>query len=156
MEKNAPSKTKIIKTPSVLFMNSNLRKAMHKRNMLRNKYRKGNVGWEAYIRQWNLTTAIHKISKLIYFWERCERGVKNQKFWKTIKPFMSSKKIQMIKLYFARVTKLLLMNGLFVIFSTINFQMWQRKLGLMIKYPMTSRQLMDLQKLLTSIPVILV
>ena len=44
MEKNAPSKTKIIKKPSVPFMNSNLRKAMHKRNMLRNKYRKGLQG----------------------------------------------------------------------------------------------------------------
>ena len=64
---------------------------MHKRNMLRNKYRKGLVGWEAYRRQRNLTTAIYKRSKLTYFQERCEGGVKNQKFWKTIKPFMSSK-----------------------------------------------------------------
>ena len=37
----------------------------------------------------------------------------------------------MIQLYYAKVTKLLLMNGLYVIFSTIIFQMWQWKLGLM-------------------------
>ena len=41
MEKNASSKTKIVKKPLVPFMNSNLRKAMHERNMLWNKYRKG-------------------------------------------------------------------------------------------------------------------
>ena len=43
MEKNAPSKSKIVKKPSVPFMNSNLRKAMQKRkkrNMLRNKYKR--------------------------------------------------------------------------------------------------------------------
>ena len=91
MEKNAPSKSKIAKKPSVPFMNSNLRKAMHKRNMLRNKYKKGLVGWDAYRRQRNLTPAIYKRSKQTYFPERCEGCVKNQKFWKTIKPFMLSK-----------------------------------------------------------------
>ena len=87
MEKNAPSKNRIFKKPSVPFMNSDLRKAMHKGPVLRNKYRMGLVGWEAYRRQQNLTAAIHKRSKLAYFWERCEGGVKNQTFGKTIKPF---------------------------------------------------------------------
>ena len=78
MVKNAPSKNKIFKKPSVPFMNSNLRKAMHKRNMRRNKYRKGLVVWEVCRRQRNLTTAIYERSKLTYFRERCEGGVKNQ------------------------------------------------------------------------------
>ena len=32
-----------------------------------------------------------KKSQATYFSERCEGGVKNQKFWKTIKPFLTSK-----------------------------------------------------------------
>ena len=91
MEKNAPLKSKIIKKPQIPYMNSKLRKAMHKRNMLRNKYKKGLVGWDAYRMQRNITTSIYKKSQATYFSERCAGGVKNQKFWKAIKPFLTSK-----------------------------------------------------------------
>ena len=39
----------------------------------------------------NITTSIYKKSQATYFSERCEGGAKNQKFWKTIKPFLTSK-----------------------------------------------------------------
>ena len=65
--------------------------AMHKRSMLRNKYKKGLVGWDVYRMQRNITTSIYKKSQATYFSERCAGGVKNQKFWKTIKPFLTSK-----------------------------------------------------------------
>ena len=91
MEKNAPVKSKVIKKPQIPYMNSKLRKAMHKRNMLRNKYKKGLVEWDVYRMQRNITTSIYKKSQATYFSERCEGGAKNQKFWKTIKPFLTSK-----------------------------------------------------------------
>ena len=91
MEKNAPVKSKVIKKPQIPYMNSKLRKAMHKRNMLRNKYKKGLVEWDVYRIQRNITTSIYKKSQATYFSERCEGGAKNQKFWKTIKPFLTSK-----------------------------------------------------------------
>ena len=64
---------------------------MHKRNMLRNKYKKGLVKWDVYRMQRNITTSIYKKSQATYFSERCDGGAKNQKFWKTIKPFLTSK-----------------------------------------------------------------
>ena len=88
---NAPVKKKVLKKPSVPYMNSRLRQAIHKKNMLYNAYRKGKVKWDDYRKQRNLTTSINKQSKLTYFRERCDGGPKNQSFWKTIKPFMSDK-----------------------------------------------------------------
>ena len=64
---------------------------MHKWNMLRNKYKKGLVGWDTYRMQRNITTSIYKKSQATYFSEHRAGGVKNQKFWKTIKPFLTSK-----------------------------------------------------------------
>ena len=72
-------------------MNSRLRQAIHKKNILYNAYRKGKVKWDENRKQRNLTTSINKQSKLTYFRERCDGGPKNQSFWRTIKPFMSDK-----------------------------------------------------------------
>ena len=72
-------------------MNSRLRRAIHKKNMLYNAYKKGRVKWDTYRKQRNLTTAINKQSKSAYFRERCDGGPKKQSFWKTIKPFVSDK-----------------------------------------------------------------
>ena len=91
MEKNAPVKSKVIKKPQIPYMHSKLRKSMHKRNMLRNKYKKGLVEWDVYRMQRNITTSIYKKSQATYFSERCDGGAKNKKFWKTIKPFLTSK-----------------------------------------------------------------
>ena len=59
--------------------------------MLRNKYKKGLVKWDVYRMQRNITTSIYKKSQATYFSECCDGGAKNQKFWKTIKPFLTSK-----------------------------------------------------------------
>ena len=91
IDKNAPVKKKTIKKPSLPYMNSSLRRAIHKKNMLYNSYRKGKVNWETYRKQQNLTTAINKQSKAAYFSERCDGGPKKQTFWKTIKPFITDK-----------------------------------------------------------------
>ena len=52
---------------------------------------KGLVEWDVYRIQRNITTSIYKKSQATYFSERCEGGAKNQKFWKTIKPFLTCK-----------------------------------------------------------------
>ena len=83
-DSNAPVKKKILKKPSVPYMNSRLRQAIHRKNMSRNAYKKGKVKWDDYRKQRNLTSAINKQSKLTYFRERCDGGPKNQSFWKTI------------------------------------------------------------------------
>ena len=69
IDKNAPVKKKTLKKPSLPYMNSSLRRAIHKKNMLYNSYRKGKVNWETYRKQRNLTTAINKQSKAAYFSE---------------------------------------------------------------------------------------
>ena len=91
IDKNAPIKKKTLKKPSLPYMNSSLRRAIHKKNMLYNSYRKGKVPWETYRKQRNLTTAINKQSKATYFRERCDGGPKKQKFWTTIRPFITDK-----------------------------------------------------------------
>ena len=46
----------------------------------------------AHLTVWSeLSLRIYKNSQATYFSERCEGGAKNQKFWKTIKPFLTSK-----------------------------------------------------------------
>ena len=70
IDKNAPIKKKTLKKPSLPYMNSSLRRAIHKKNMLHNSYRKGKVPWKTYRKQRNLTTAINKQSKATYFRER--------------------------------------------------------------------------------------
>ena len=91
IDKNAPVKKKTLKKHSLPYMNSSLRRAIHKKNMLYNSYTKGKVNWETYRKQRNLTTAVNKQSKAAYFSERCDGGPKKQTFWKTIKPFITDK-----------------------------------------------------------------
>ena len=91
IDSNAPVKKKIVKKPSVPFINSRLRQAIRRKNMLRNAYKKEKVKWDDDRKQGNLTTAINKQSKLTYFRERCDGASKKQSFWKTIKPFISDK-----------------------------------------------------------------
>ena len=74
-------------------MNSEWRKMMYKRNMMRNIKNKHpcpeNYEWYRILR--NQCVNIGKMSKKQYFTERCKGGPKNQHFWPTIKPFVSSR-----------------------------------------------------------------
>ena len=90
---HAPMKQKTLKRNQVVYMNSEWRKINHKRNMMRNikdKY-PSKENFEKYRQLRNLSTKIGKKSKRTYFQERCDSGPKNQHFWQTIKPFVSSK-----------------------------------------------------------------
>ena len=79
IDKNAPVKKKIIKKPSVTYMNSRLRQAIHKKNMLYNAYRKGKVKWDVYRKQRNLATAINNQNWPIFVKDVME-AQKNNRF----------------------------------------------------------------------------
>ena len=46
--------------------------------------------WDVYRIQRNITITIYKKSQATYFSDRCEGGIKNQKFWKATEPFFTS------------------------------------------------------------------
>ena len=74
-------------------MNGNLRRAVFKKHMLFNKYKKGKTSadWELYRKQRNYVTKLKKASMRVYFYERCAGGPKSKDFWPTMKPFLSKK-----------------------------------------------------------------
>ena len=78
-------------------MNSQLRKACHRKSMLRNKYFKcgrTQLLWEQYRKSQNLVTKLKAKSMTDYFSQRCSaQHLKRNpaKFWDTIKPFMTNK-----------------------------------------------------------------
>ena len=64
IDEHAPMKSKVVKSASVPYMNSALRKAQYKRNMARNKFRKfGKHYWEENRRTRNHVVDIRKKSK---------------------------------------------------------------------------------------------
>ena len=71
IDENVPIKQRTIKKPSVLYMNSKLRKSIHRKSMLYHKYQKGKVSWDTYRKQRNYTTSLNKRSKENYFHKRC-------------------------------------------------------------------------------------
>ena len=91
IDHHAPCKSKLIKCDSVPYMNSELRKALYKRNMVRNKFRKfGKAYWEENRIHRNNVVSIRKRSIANYFSKNCSR--KDKTFWSTVSPFMTDKK----------------------------------------------------------------
>lgn len=90
IDDHAPIRSKCVKSDSVPYMNSRLRKAQYKRNMARNKFRLfGKAHWEENRRHRNNVVSIRKQSMSKYFSEKCAK--KDKTFWSTIKPFMTNK-----------------------------------------------------------------
>ena len=93
INEHAPMKSKVVKSASVPYMNSALRKAQYKRNMARNKFRKfGRHYWEENRRTRNHVVNIRKISVRAYFKENCSKHDKN--FWATTSPFVTDKRFR--------------------------------------------------------------
>ena len=91
INEHAPVKSKILKRASVPYMNSKLRKAIYRRNMARNKFRKyGSTYWEDNHIQRNKVAAIRKASIAKYFSQKCSSHDKS--FWSTFSPFMTAKR----------------------------------------------------------------
>ena len=74
-------------------MNSELRKAINVRNMLRRKYDKCNIlsNWAKYRNQRNYVSKLRKRSKSHYMKEICMSNNNNDNFWNVVKPLMSDK-----------------------------------------------------------------
>ena len=92
VDKHAPLKTKILNGKQAPYMNSELRKAINVKNMLRRKYYKYPTPdkWEKFRTQRNKVNSLKRKSMKQYFYDRCEgdKANKNGKqFWDTIKPF---------------------------------------------------------------------
>ena len=93
IDHHAPLKVKRVHGKQVPYMNSEWRKSCYRRNMarnLKNKYPTSvNIKWYKQLR--NTCVKLRLKSRRKYFAERCDGGIRNQKFWPTIKPFLSSK-----------------------------------------------------------------
>ena len=76
-------------------MNGDLRRAVYKKRMLFNRYKKcrTSANWDDYRKQRNHVTKLKKQSMRLYFFERCSGGPKSKDFWPTIKPFLSKKAV---------------------------------------------------------------
>ena len=91
INEHAPVTSKILKRASVPYMNSKLRKAIYRRNMAQNKFRKyGSTYWEDNRIQRNKVAAIRKASIAKYFSQKCSWHDKS--FWSTVSPFMTDKR----------------------------------------------------------------
>ena len=90
---HAPLKQRIVSHKQVPYMNSELRKSINVRNMLRRKYdnNKSKENWQKYIKHRNLVTKIRKKSKNQYIKEKCNASKTGRDFWNTVKPMMSNK-----------------------------------------------------------------
>ena len=93
LDEHAPIKERRSKSNKPAFMNSELRSAIYKKRMLRNKYFKcrSSQNWEKYRKRRNYVTKLKRQSLRVYFFERCHGGPKSKDFWPTIKPFLSKK-----------------------------------------------------------------
>lgn len=91
VEKHAPMKRKTIRNEPCPFMNGALRKAIFKKQVLRNRYYnvRNNDNWELFRKQRNYVTKLRKSSVKKYFETKCKNN--NREFWKMIKPFYSNK-----------------------------------------------------------------
>ena len=87
---HAPTKRKRIRNKQPAFMNTKFRKAVRAKHKLFRRLRTP-ASWEAYRKQRNICTDLRRKSVKRYFQERCTGGSSNETFWKTIRPFVSSK-----------------------------------------------------------------
>lgn len=92
IDQHAPIKTRVVKVDQLPYMNSELRKAINVKNMLRRKWDKckTQLNWDKYRKQRNLVTRKRKQSVQKYVTEKCVTS-NGQDFWKTVKPLMSNK-----------------------------------------------------------------
>ena len=94
LEKHAPLKKKIVRANNVPYMSKTLRKAIMKRSALENKYYKNNnhKNQNLYKKQNNYCSRLYKKEKRKLYSNLNHSNITdNNKFWKTIKPFLSDK-----------------------------------------------------------------
>ena len=91
LEKNAPTKSKIIRGNQAPFMNKKLSKSIMDKSRIKNKYLKW-PSTENVLAYKRLKINLINKSKKIYFQVHAGEGSATGKsFWKTVKPFISTK-----------------------------------------------------------------
>ena len=94
LNEHAPLKTKWVRNEQVPYMNSELRKTIHQRNMWRNKYFRNKSDKHArknYVKLRNKVVKLKKISIQTYFDRKCNAHSGCKDFYKTVRPFLSDK-----------------------------------------------------------------
>ena len=94
LDKHAPMKKKYARANDGPFMNRALRKAVMLRTRLKNKYNKSRTvqNWEAFRKQRNLCVKLFRTEKRNFYKNLdISQITDNQKFWNTVKPFISNK-----------------------------------------------------------------
>ena len=94
LNEHAPLKTKWVRNEQVPYMNSELRKTIHQRNMWWNKYFRNKSDKHArknYVQLRNKVVKLKKISIQTYFDRKCNAHSRCKDFYKTIRPFLSDK-----------------------------------------------------------------
>jgi hypothetical protein len=93
LSKHAPIKYRTIRKTPPPFMNNDLRKAIYKKCMLRNKFvkHKSDYNWNLYRNQRNTVTKLRRKSVRDYFVKKAETSNNSKDFWKIILPFISDK-----------------------------------------------------------------
>ena len=93
IDDHAPLKKKYLKKPNAPQMNGGLRKAIFKKRMAYNRYRKyrDTVSWENYRKARNAFVNLNRLSLRNYFQERCKGGTQSRSFWNTVRPFITDK-----------------------------------------------------------------
>ena len=93
INEHAPLKQKRIKHKQVPYMNSELRKAINVKNMLKRKYDKNQctVNWNKYRYHRRIVSNIRKISAKKYISEKCKDTLNGKGFWEAVSPYFSYK-----------------------------------------------------------------
>ena len=92
LDQHAPVKTKKTRPTQPPFMNERLRKSVHLKAQLRNRYNRfpSRRNWKIFRTQRNRTNHIRRKSIKTYLMEKCS-GKNDKTFYQTIKPFISKK-----------------------------------------------------------------
>ena len=93
LDEHAPIKHRYLKEDHVPYMNSELRRAMYRRNMIKNKYRKDRTNrqlWLEYVTHRNKVVQLRRQSIKNYFMGSCNEGANGKDFWNAVKPFIRS------------------------------------------------------------------
>ena len=96
LDQHEPRKQKYARGNHMPFINKNLSKEIMKRTKLRNKFLKERTdeSKKRYASQRNYCVSLLKMTKKDYYNSFNEKDVNdNRIFWKTVKPFLSNKKV---------------------------------------------------------------
>lgn len=109
---HAPKKQKFLRGNNSPFMNKELSKAIMERSRLRNKYLndRREERRKQYNKQRNFCVGFLRKTKRDYYSNLKTNAIcDNKKFWQTVKPLLSTKVKICDKIFFRKVTTLLMM-----------------------------------------------